>query len=109
METSGGGLPAAPADLSGGVPARIPDPDPDDQPGKVKRAWRWWLGKAAIIGAKQNRVFAWLAYYLGMSSVGLWMRHQDRIDRTTRPVGDDGWHERTEPIKNDPRRARRPF
>ena len=53
METSGGGLPAAPADLSGGVPARIPDPDPDDQPGKVKRAWRWWLGKAAIIGANR--------------------------------------------------------
>ena len=106
-------LPAAvaPVDVSGGVPARIPDPEPGPPPNKVKRAWRWWLGKAAIIGAKQNKVFAWLAFYAGLSPVAWWMRFrkQDRLDRATRPVGDSGWNRREDPIHTDPRRARRPF
>jgi len=99
-------------DRSGGVPARIPDPDPTlKPPGRIKRAWRWWLTKAVIIGGKQNKVFSWLAFYMGLTSVAWWMRFrkQDRLDRTPRPVGETGWNERTEPIHTDPRRVRRPF
>jgi hypothetical protein len=97
-----------PTDLSGGVPARVPDPPDPNEVGKIKRAWRWWLGKAAIIGAKQNRVFAWLAFYLGLSGVGFFIRRQDRLDRATKPVGETGWKVRTEPIHTDPDRVRRP-
>ncbi len=95
-------------DYSGGVPARIPDPPPDVEVGKVKTVWRWWLGKSAIIARKQNKVFAWLAFYLGLSTVGFFIRRQDRLDRAAKPVGETGWNERTEPIHTDPRRVRRP-
>jgi hypothetical protein len=103
------GLPAVLADPSGGVPARQPTQDELPEVGKVKRAWRWWLGKAAIIGAKQNKVFAWLAFWLGLTPVGVFMRRGDRLDRTPRPIGDSEWKDRTDPIHTDPRRARRPF
>ncbi len=98
-------------DHSGGVPARVPDPPPEgDVPG-YKRAWRWWLTKAVVIGAKQNRVFAWLAYYGGLSWVGYWFRwtKQDRLDRAVKPVGESGWQARDKPIDTDPRSAKRPF
>ena len=98
-------------DLSGGVPARRPDPPQAEDVPSWKRAWTWWLGKSAVIARKQNSVFAWLAYYLGMSWVGWWFRwtKQDRLDRTVAPVGETGWKEREGPIEVDPRRARRPF
>ncbi len=101
----------APLDVSGGVPARVPDPEVVPEPGRAKRAWRWWLGKSAIIAAKQNRIFSWLAFYAGLTSVAWWMRFrkQDRLDRTVRPVGESGWRQREEPIHTDPRRVRRPF
>ena len=95
--------------LSGGVPARVPDPPVLPPPPRHKRLWTWWLGKSVIIARKQNRVFSWLAYFLGMSTVGWWMRRQDRLDRATRPVGESGWNERDEPMPTDPRRVRRPF
>jgi hypothetical protein len=94
---------------SGGVPARAPDlPEASARP-RHKRLWAWWLTKAVKIAAKQNAVLSWLAYYLGMSTVGLWMRKQDRLDRAVRPVGDSAWHPREEPIHTEPRRVRRPF
>jgi hypothetical protein len=98
-------------DHSGGVPARRPDPpDEGDVPG-YKRAWRWWLVKSTVIARKQNTVFSWLAYYLGMSWVGWWFRFtkQDRLDRATLPVGESGWKDREGPIQTDPDRVRRPF
>lgn len=99
------------ADLSGGVPARRPDVEPEGHVPKYKQAWRWWLGKSTIIARKQNRVFSWLAYHLGMRWVGLYFRwtKQDRLDRAVQPVGETGWKEREGPIQTDPRRARRPF
>lgn len=100
----------APAeDLSGGVPARAPDPVPVESLSAYKRFWAWWLPKAARIAFKQNAVISWLAYYLGMSGVGLWMRRQDRLDRAPRPAAPSAWTKRTEPMKNTPRSARRPF
>ena len=99
---------ALPAGLSGGVPARRPDPPPP-QTNRVKVAWAWWLTKAAKIAVKQNRVFAWLAYYLGLGSVGLWMRRQDRLDRRVRSASPSAWHPREEPISVDPLRIKRPF
>ena len=100
--------PARVASPSGGVPARRPDPPPPPS-NKVKQAWRWWLGKAAKIAVKQDRVFAWLAYYVGMGPVGLWLRRQDRLDRTPRPSGESAWNERDAPIATDPMRIKRPF
>ncbi len=101
-------LPAPVGLLSGGVPARRPEPPPPPS-NKVKRAWRWWLGKAAKIAVKQNRVFAWLAYYVGMGPVGLRLRREDRLDRSVKPVGDSAWHGRDGPIATDPMRIKRPF
>ena len=99
------------SDVSGGVPARVPDPEVLPEPGRVKKAWRWWLGKSVIIAAKQNRIFSWLAFYAGLTSVAWWMRFRklDRLDRAVRPVGESGWRSREEPIHTDPRRVRRPF
>ncbi len=98
-------------DYSGGVPARRPDPPDEGTVPGYKRAWRWWLGKSAIIARKQNRVFSWFAFQLGMRWVGLWFRwtKQDRLDRTTKPVGETGWKEREGPIHTEVRRIRRPF
>ncbi len=95
-------------DYSGGVPARIPDPPPEPEKGRIKKAWAWWLTKAAVIAKKQNRVFAWLAFYMGLSGVGLFMRRKDKLDRDTKPVGETGWHVRTDPIHTDIDRVRRP-
>jgi len=102
------GPPARVGTPSGGVPARRPDPPPPPT-NRVKRAWAWWLTKAARIAIKQNRVFAWLAYYVGMGPVGLWLRRQDRIDRAPRPASPSAWHEREDPIHVDPMRIKRPF
>jgi hypothetical protein len=99
----------APPRLSGGVPARIPDPPPVRKLPPHKRFWAWWLPKAGRIALKQNTILSWLAYYLGMSSVGLWMRKQDRLDRAVRPSGESAWHTRETEGSTDPRRARRPF
>ena len=98
-------------DASGGVPARVPDPGPPEVVPKWKAAWRWWLGKSAIIVRKQNRVIAWLAYWIGVGPVAwvMRLRGEDRLDRKTRPVGATGWHKRDEPIPIDPQRIRRPF
>ena len=76
-----------------------------------KRAWRWWMVKSTIIARKQNRVFSWLAFYLGLTWVAWWFKltKQDRLDRAVRPVGETGWKDREGPIDVDPRRARRPF
>ncbi|MEE2828277.1 MAG: hypothetical protein VX498_03735 [Myxococcota bacterium] len=104
QETIGSG-----GSVSGGVPARIPDPPDLGPPPGWKRAWQWWLGKSTIIAAKQNRIFSWLAFYCGLSTVGFWIRRQDRLDRVVRPVGESGWHQRDEPIPTDPRRVKRPF
>ncbi len=96
--------------LSGGVPARVPDPPDLPDPPAYKRWWAWWLGKSLIIIAKQNRILAWLAYYIGLAPVALWMRwtKQDRIDRAIRAIGDTGWKPREHPIDIDPERVRRP-
>ena len=105
-ETSDSGpSPATP----GGVAARLPDPIPVSELPRHKRLWAWWLTKAVKIAYKQNAVLSWLAYYLGMSTVGVWMRKQDRLDRTPRPVGESAWHPREAPIQTDRRRARKPF
>jgi hypothetical protein len=50
-----------------------------------------------------------MAYFFGMSLVGLWMRRRDRLDRGVRPVGESGWNKREEDICTDPRRVKRPF
>lgn len=94
---------------AGGVPARAPDPIPLSDLPRHKRLWAWWLTKAVKIAFKQNAILSWLAYYLGMSTVGLWMRKQDRLDRGVRPAGDSAWHLREQPIHTDRRRVRRPF
>jgi len=98
------------ASLSGGVPARVPDPPVLPEPPLYKRWWRWWLTKAVVIGAKQNRIFSWMAFYVGLGPVAWVMRKQgqDRLDRATRPVGDSGWNTREQPIHVDPDRIRRP-
>jgi hypothetical protein len=102
------GLPATRGSPSGGVPARRPDPPPPET-NKVKQAWAWWLTKAVKIGAKQNRVFAWLAYFIGMAPVGFWIRRQDRLDRAQRSASPTAWHPREGPISVDPMRIKRPF
>lgn len=94
--------------VSGGVPARIPDPVPEGPLPFYKRFWRWWLPKAGRIAGVQNRVLAWLTFHLGMRPVGLVMRRQDRLDRSTKPVGESGWIPREDPIHVDPDRIRRP-
>ena len=101
-------LPAVVPDYSGGVLARRPDPEPPPT-SRTVRAWRWWLGKSAVIARKQNRVFAWLAYYLGMGPVGLYLRRGDRLDRAPRPAAPSAWQEREGPIATDPMRIKRPF
>ena len=93
----------------GGVAARLPTPTPTSELARHKRLWAWWLTKAVRIAFKQNAVLSWLAYYLGMSTVGFWMRKQDRLDRAPRSVGDSAWHTREAPIQTDRRRARKPF
>jgi hypothetical protein len=97
--------------LDGGFPARRADPeDPASVPAYL-RAWRWWMAKVPNIVRIQNKVFAWLAFHLGLVWVATWFRitRQDRLDRTTRPIGATGWHPRDKPIDTDPRAARRPF
>ncbi|HCP47724.1 MAG TPA: hypothetical protein DIU15_16905, partial [Deltaproteobacteria bacterium] len=91
-------------------PARVPDPPVLPDPPLYKRWWRWWLTKAVVIGAKQNRVFAWMAFYVGLGPVAWMMRkkNMDRLDRATRPVGETGWRVREQPIHVDPDRIRRP-
>jgi len=98
------------ASLSGGVPARAPDPPDLSRRPFYKRWWTWWLGKSTIIAGKQNRLFSWLAYYVGLGPVAMWLRWtgQDRLDRTVRPVGSSGWNARETPIATDPDRIRRP-
>ena len=105
------GLPMPLADHTGGVPARQPEPHELPEVGKVKRAWRWWLTKAAKIATVQNRVFAWMTFYLGLWPVALWfkIRRQDRLDRNPRPIGASGWNKRTDPIHTEIDRVRRPF
>lgn len=95
--------------LSGGVPARVPDPPEVGKLPPHKRFWAWWLPKAGRIALKQNAALSWLAYYLGMSTVGFWMRKQDRLDRAVRPAGESAWNLREDPIHTDRRRVRRPF
>ena len=94
--------------VSGGVPARVPDPIPEGPVPFYKRFWRWWLPKAGRIAGVQNRALAWLTFHLGMRPVGLIIRRQDRLDRATKPVGDSGWIPREDPIHVDPERIRRP-
>ena len=77
--------------------------------GKTKQAWAWWMTKVVKIARAQNRVFSWLAYYVGLGPVGLVLRRQDRLDRARRPAGVSAWHERVEPIAVDPMRIKRPF
>jgi hypothetical protein len=98
-------------DPSGAVPARVADPLPTGATPRWRRAWRWWLGKSALIIRRQNRVIGLLGYYLGLGPVALFMRWrgEDHLDRARKPVGGTGWHERTEPIATDPMRIRRPF
>ena len=62
-----------------------------------------------MIARKQNAALSWLAFYLGMSSVGFYIRRQDRLDRAVRPVGETGWNPREDPIHTDRRRVKRPF
>ena len=94
--------------FDGGVPARVPDPEPEGSLPPWVVFWRWWLPKSARIAGVQNRVLAWLTFHLGLRPVAFFLRRQDRLDRTTRPVGETGWHERTDPIHVDPDRIRRP-
>ncbi len=93
---------------AGGTPARVPDPEPPGSVPVYKRFWRWWLPKAGRIAGVQNRALAWLTFHLGLRPVAFFMRRQDRLDRATRPVGETGWHVRTDPIHVDPARIRRP-
>jgi hypothetical protein len=67
------------------------------------------MTKAGKIARVQNRVFGWLAYFIGLGPVGLILRREDRLDRATRPVGASGWHAREESISVDPLRIKRPF
>ncbi len=94
--------------VSGGVPARVPDPIPDGTVMPWTRFWRWWLPKAGVIAGKQNRALAWLTFHLGLRPVAVFMRKQDRLDRATKPVGETGWKEREDPIHVDPDRIQRP-
>jgi len=96
--------------LSGGVPARVPDPPVLPDPSFWKRWWHWWLGKSVIIAGKQNRGLSWMAFYVGLGPVALWLRWtgQDRLDRVVREVGESGWNQREKPIEVDPDRVRRP-
>jgi hypothetical protein len=96
--------------LCGGVPARVPDPPQLPDPPFYKRWWTWWLGKSVIIAGKQNRILSWMAFYVGLGPVALWLRWtgQDRIDRVVRPIGESGWNTREQPIATDPDRIRRP-
>ncbi len=94
--------------VSGGVPARVPDPVPEGNVPFYKRFWRWWLPKAGRIAGVQNRALAWLTFHLGLRPVAVFIRRQDRLDRATKPVGATGWKEREDPIHTDPERIRRP-
>ena len=97
--------------LSGRVPARRPDPPEEGPVPFYKRLWRWWLPRSGRIAAVQNRLLSTLAFWVGLTPVALWMRwtKQDRLDRTTRPVGASGWNAPEGPIHTDPDRIRRPF
>jgi hypothetical protein len=89
----------------------VPDPPPAPRPPAWKRAWRWWLGKAALLAGKQNHGLSWLAFWLGLGPVAKLMhaRGEDRLDRALRPAAPSAWHRREQPIATDPRRIRRPF
>jgi len=94
--------------VSGGVPARAPDPVPEGYVPFYKRFWRWWIPKSGRIAATQNKALAWLTFHLGLRPVALFIRRQDRLDRADTPVGETGWKVREDPIHVDPDRIRRP-